>query len=76
MLSEDPTIKLLRENLGKTVLIKLKWNRIVKGKLVNFDQKMNLVLEEAVETFDNGQTSDLGYILIRGDTIIIMSPFV
>lgn len=75
-MSEDPTIKLLRENLGKTVLIKLKWNRIVKGKLVNFDQKMNLVLEEAVETFDNGQTSDLGYILIRGDTIIIMSPFV
>jgi small nuclear ribonucleoprotein len=39
--------KILEESLGKLVLLRLRGNRSLRGKLQGFDQHMNLVLEDA-----------------------------
>ena len=64
--------KLLQQNVGKEVLIRLKSNITVKGKLKNFDQHLNLSLkdgrvksEEKTELFEN--------MLLRGSDILMVS---
>jgi len=66
--------KLLQEYLGNIVLIKLKGEREVRGKLKSFDQHLNIVLEDAEELRGNGSTRKLGTIVIRGDTVVLISP--
>ncbi len=66
--------KLLQEYLGSIVLIKLKGEREVRGKLKSFDQHLNIVLEDAEELRGDGSTRKLGTIVIRGDTVVLISP--
>jgi len=66
--------KLLQEYLGNIVLIKLKGEREVRGKLKSFDQHLNIVLEDAEELRGDGSTRKLGTIVIRGDTVVLISP--
>jgi len=66
--------KLLQEYLGNIVLIKLKGEREVRGKLKSFDQHLNIVLEDAEELRSDGTTRKLGTIVIRGDTVVLISP--
>ncbi len=66
--------KLLQEYLGNIVLIKLKGEREVRGKLKSFDQHLNIVLEDAEELRSDGSTRKLGTIVIRGDTVVLISP--
>jgi small nuclear ribonucleoprotein (snRNP)-like protein len=44
--------KLLQQNVGKEVLIRLKSNITAKGKLKNFDQHLNLSLKENRQYYD------------------------
>ncbi len=67
-------VKVLDESFGKVVLIKLKGGKVIRGVLHGFDQHMNLLLENSVEIFDDGKTSDLGSIVVRGDNVVIISP--
>ncbi|MDX1371702.1 MAG: LSM domain-containing protein [Nitrososphaeraceae archaeon] len=73
LLSIDVTVQVLKENVGKKIMIKLKGDKIVKGILEKFDQHMNLVLSNASE-YKNNQESKLGNLLLKGDNIIIISP--
>ncbi len=66
--------KLLASSMGKTVLVKLKGNKEVRGKLKSFDHHLNIVLEEAEEIFPDGTQRRLGLIVIRGDNVIMVSP--
>ncbi|MCC6040859.1 MAG: RNA-binding protein [Desulfurococcaceae archaeon] len=66
--------KILEENLGNSVLIKTKEGVMIRGKLKSFDQHLNVVLEEAEELMRDGSTRKLGVVIIRGDTIILVSP--
>lgn len=66
--------KILEESLGKTVLVKLKGNRSLRGNLNGFDQHMNLVLENADDISDAEKIQKLGLIIVRGDNVIIISP--
>jgi small nuclear ribonucleoprotein len=66
--------KILEENLGNNVLIKTKEGVMIRGKLKSFDQHLNVVLEEAEELMRDGSTRKLGVVIIRGDTIILVSP--
>ena len=71
----ETATKILEESLGKIVLVRLKGGRSIRGKLLSFDQHMNLVLEDAEDisqTSDNAQR--LGTIIVRGDNVIIISP--
>jgi len=66
--------KILEESLGKLVLLRLRGNRSLRGKLQGFDMHMNLVLEEADDISDPENTQSLGTIIVRGDNVIIVSP--
>lgn len=58
---------------GKRVIIKLKNGTEVTGILQAFDLHLNIWLEEAEERKNDTQIK-LGPALVRGDTIILISP--
>ena len=86
MSEEGITTQLLQESIGKTVLVKLKGRRSVKGKIKGFDKQMNIVITDATEVIelqsnennsDKGkeqeQESQVGDALIRGDNVITIA---
>lgn len=76
-LSADISLKVLSKSLGRTVLVRLRGGRLLRGILQGYDQHMNLVLEEAEEiSDDNSQQKRLGTIVIRGDNVMMISPTV
>lgn len=58
---------------GDRVIAKLKGGQTVSGNLQAFDLHLNMWLEDASVTDDDGQT-DYGKLLIRGDNVIHVSP--
>ena len=58
---------------GKRVLIKLKNGVEITGVLQAFDLHLNIWLEEADERKNDVQVK-LGSTLVRGDTVILVSP--
>jgi small nuclear ribonucleoprotein len=73
-MSVDMAIKVLDQSLGKIVLIKLKGSKVIRGSLQGFDQHMNLSLENAEEISEEGKSTSLGTLIVRGDNIIMISP--
>ncbi len=69
----DTAHQVLQEALGSMVLIKLKNNYAVRGRMKSYDLHLNIVLEDAEEIRD-GSTRKLGTIVIRGDTVVLISP--
>ena len=72
----ETTHKLLEQNIGSIVLVKLRGDIVVRGRLRSFDQHLNLVLEDAEEIKSDGSTRKLGTLVIRGDNVILISPTV
>jgi len=70
----EMTTQILEESLGKTVLVRLKGGKSLRGKLKGFDQHLNLVLEETDDITDKDNVRKLGVIIVRGDNVIIISP--
>lgn len=70
----ETTHRVLGDNIGSIVLVKLKGTNEVRGKLKSYDQHLNLVLEDAEEVYEDGRTRKLGTIVIRGDTVLLISP--
>ncbi len=74
----QPTISrtLSKAILKPSVRIKLKiWNTYLTGKLVRFDNYMNLIVKDAKEIyFGRGgkRSKDLGVVMIRGASIIFV----
>jgi small nuclear ribonucleoprotein len=77
MASESSLSEHLRTYISNAVIIKLRGGKSVRGKLLDFDQYMNLVIQDAVEHSDsegNGPIGDrLGTILLRADNILIIA---
>jgi small nuclear ribonucleoprotein len=73
-MSVDMAVRVLDESLGKTVLIKLKGGKVIRGVLQGFDQHMNLSLDNAEEILEDGKANALGTLIVRGDNIIMISP--
>ena len=78
MSEEGIANQVLYQNIDKSVLIKLKGKRTIRGKLKSFDKQMNLLLQEAVDISGEQPTEitsniEMGDILIRGDSVIIIS---
>ena len=65
-------LDLLESQLNQRIHILLKDGRVIEGKLVGYDQYMNIVLEE---TDEKGQESGkrLGTVVLRGNNIVSMS---
>ena len=67
-------VKILDESINKTVLIKLKGSKTIRGNLLGFDQHMNLLLDQSEEVPSEGDSISLGSIVVRGDNVIMISP--
>jgi small nuclear ribonucleoprotein len=67
-------VQILEESLGKTVLIRLRGGKSIRGQLRGFDQHLNLVLEKAEEVSDKNNIEELGLIIVRGDNVVMISP--
>ena len=67
-------VKILDESFNKTVLIKLKGSKTIRGNLLGFDQHMNLLLDQTEEIPSEGDSKELGTIVVRGDNVIMISP--
>ena len=66
--------KVLEQSLGKTVLIRLRGGRTLRGTLEGFDQHVNLVLKDAENISNPENVEMIGTIILRGDNVIMISP--
>jgi len=67
-------MQILEKNLGKTILIRLRGGKSLRGRLEGFDQHLNLVLEDAEDVTDVNEAKKLGLIVVRGDNVVVISP--
>lgn len=66
-------LNVLEKSLNKKLSLLLKDGRILEGKLVGFDDYMNMVLEDTEEEKEDSQRR-LGTVILRGNNIITISP--
>jgi len=66
--------RVLERSLGKTVLIKVRGGKTLRGVLEGFDQHVNLVLKDAENVSDPMRSEVIGLIVLRGDNVIMISP--
>jgi len=65
-------VKTLVSCINKVILIKLRNNQIIQGKLQTFDEHMNLILIES-EDITGDKVKNLDKIILRGNNILIIS---
>lgn len=53
-------------------LVKLNGGRQVNGILRGFDPFMNLVIDESVEICKNGTHNNIGMVVIRGNSVVML----
>ncbi|MHA1964388.1 MAG: LSM domain-containing protein [Candidatus Thorarchaeota archaeon] len=69
-MTEKMPIKALEQQLDDIVSIKLKDQRIFRGRLTRCDMYMNLTLADAEELEDEETKAKYGQVLIRGNNIL------
>ncbi len=67
-------LDVLNNALNSPVIVRLKGGREFRGSLRGYDMHMNLVLDNAEEIRDGEIVKTLGTVIIRGDTIVFISP--
>lgn len=67
-------LDVLQQSLHKRVLVEMKGGRSFRGVLDSFDQHLNLVLSTAEEVVQDEVTPHGGLTLLRGDSIVYISP--
>ena len=77
-------LDVLERSINKKMALQLKDGRVIEGKLVGFDQYMNLVLEESEErsappkaegVAPAGPSSRrLGTVILRGNNVVTIAP--
>ena len=68
----DEISTLMSNSKNKSVLLRLRNKKTIKGNLLDFDVHMNLTLDDAEDVTDE-TPEKLGKILLRGDNILIVS---
>jgi small nuclear ribonucleoprotein G len=58
--------------MDKRLFLQLNGKRKVTGVLRGFDPFLNLVLDNAMEETDPNDVQDIGMIVIRGNSIVMM----
>jgi len=66
-------LNILERHTNKIVMLTLKDGRTLEGKLIGFDEYMNMILEDTEETRD-GQVKRLGTVVLRGNNIVTIVP--
>lgn len=70
---EDVAVKELEHDKGKVLLLKLRDGKAIRGKLEDVDERMNITLSGAEEISTDNKTQPLGVLLVRGDSVSIVS---
>jgi len=65
-------LKALESLLNKRISLLLKDNRILEGKLVGYDDYMNMVLVDTEERTEQ-MTRRLGTVILRGNNVVRLS---
>ncbi len=65
-------LKTLVSCVNKVILIKLRNNQIIQGKLQTFDEHLNLILMDSEDITDD-KVKNLNKIILRGDNILLIS---
>lgn len=65
---------LLNDAIDREVLVVLKGNNQVRGTLKAFDVHMNLHLENASQIVEGEMKTKYGKVMIRGDSVVMISP--
>lgn len=74
-MSEKRPFDVLQNALNKNVVVGLKEHQTIRGMMVSYDVHMNVVLEKAELLTETGEVKQgLGKVLLRGDTIVYISP--
>ena len=68
----DEISTLMSNSKNKSILLRIRNNRTIKGKLLDFDVHMNLTLDDAEEVLE-GKAEKLGKIILRGDNVLAVS---
>uniref|UniRef100_A0A7J2TI56 Putative snRNP Sm-like protein n=1 Tax=Archaeoglobus fulgidus TaxID=2234 RepID=A0A7J2TI56_ARCFL len=67
-------LDVLNKSLKTPVIVRLKGGREFRGKLDGYDIHMNLVLLDAEEIQGGEIVRKMGSVIIRGDTVVFVSP--
>ena len=70
MMPEKMPIKALEQQLNDIVSVKLKDQRIFRGRLTRCDMYMNLTLADAEELEEDTTKAKYGQVLVRGNNIL------
>lgn len=62
----------LKKFMDKKLSLKLNGGRLVIGILRGFDPFMNLVVDETVEERKDGTKNNIGMVVIRGNSIVML----
>ncbi len=65
---------ILKQAIGKNVIVVLKGKREYRGVLDGYDPHMNLVLKNAEELVSGESVGRTATIIVRGDNVIYISP--
>jgi small nuclear ribonucleoprotein len=67
-------LEVLQQSLHKRVLVEMKGGHSFRGVLDGYDQHLNLVLSSAEEVLQDEVTPRAGLTVLRGDSIVYISP--
>ena len=67
-------LDILKQAIGKNVIVVLKGKREDRGVLDGYDPHMNLVLKNAEELVSGESVGRTATIIVRGDNVIYISP--
>ena len=63
-------VTLMEKSINKRISLLLKDNRVLEGKLVGYDDYMNMVLEETIEHSPTQDDRRLGTVVLRGNNVV------
>jgi len=62
----------LQKNTKKSVIVRLKNDVEYKGKIVNVDSYMNLIMSDAEEQKDGKTVEKYGRVILRGNNVLFI----
>ena len=62
----------LQKNTKKNVIVRLKNDIEYKGRMINVDSYMNLIMTDAEELKDGNVTEKFGRVILRGNNVLFI----